>query len=101
MKIKAQQINYKLTNDIISSEGKDVSSIDKHISSEYKDISSLDENIYKLRKKYISSVDEDKSSLDEDLISLDKKICYNHRRGKFTLTRNKKSRGRDNLSPWI
>ena len=51
MKIKAQQINYKLTNDIISSEGKDVSSIDKHISSEYKDISSLDENIYKLRKK--------------------------------------------------
>ena len=45
MKIQAQQINYKLTNDIISSEGKDVSSIDKHISSEYKDISSLDENI--------------------------------------------------------
>ena len=59
MKIKAQQINYKLTNDIISSEGKDVSSIDKHISSEYKDISSLDENICQLRKKDIGSLDED------------------------------------------
>ena len=52
MKIKAQQINYKLTNDIISSEGKDVSSIDKHISSEYKDISSLDENMSAQKKRY-------------------------------------------------
>ena len=57
--------------------------------------------IYISSEKNISSLDEDISSLDEDLISLDKKICYNHRRGKFTLTRNKKSRGRDNLSLWI